>query len=66
MGEAASREEEDVGDKSDRLKGQAKETAGKASGDPYLEGEGRRDQAKGNLKASANRASDALRKLFKR
>ncbi len=55
-----------MGDKSDRLKGQAKEATGKASGDPYLEEEGRRDQAKGNLKASANRASDALRKLFKR
>ncbi len=55
-----------MSDKTDRLKGHAKEKTGQATGDPYLAQEGRRDQAKGNLKASANRASDALRKLFKR
>jgi uncharacterized protein YjbJ (UPF0337 family) len=55
-----------VGDKTDRLKGKAKETAGEATRDPYLAQEGRRDQAKGNLKASGKRASDAFRSLFRR
>ena len=55
-----------MGDKTDRLKGQAKEKTGQAAGDPYLAQEGRRDQAKGNLKASGKRAADAVRALFKR
>ena len=55
-----------MGDKTDRLKGQAKETAGEASGDPNLAGEGRRDQARGNIKASGKKAMDAVRKLFNR
>jgi uncharacterized protein YjbJ (UPF0337 family) len=52
-----------VGDKSDRLKGHAKEKAGQASGDPRLAREGRTDQAKGDLKKSAEKAKDAVKKL---
>ncbi len=55
-----------MGEKTQRLKGQAKEKTGEATGDPYLADEGRRDQAKGNLKASGKRAADAVRALFKR
>ena len=55
-----------MGDKTDRAKGHAKEKAGVAAGDPYLADEGRRDQAKGNLKASGKRAVDSVRALFKR
>lgn len=55
-----------MGEKTDRLTGQVKEGPGKASGDPYLAQEGRRDQAKGNLKASGKRAADAFRSLFRR
>ena len=52
-----------VGDKTDRVKGQAKEKTGQATGDPTLAGEGRRDQAKGDLKASGKKAKSALKKL---
>ena len=55
-----------MSDKTDRLKGQAKETTGQVAGDPDLAQEGRRDQAKGSLKASGKRAVDAVRALFKR
>ena len=52
-----------MGDKTDRLKGQAKEKAGQASNDPQLAQEGRRDQAKGNLKNAGEKAKDAVKKL---
>ena len=55
-----------LSDRTDRLKGQAKETTGQVAGDPDLAQEGRRDQAKGSLKASGKRAVDAVRALFKR
>ena len=55
-----------MGEKKDRFTGQAKETTGKAAGDPNLAQEGRRDQAKGNLKASGKRAVASVRSLFKR
>ena len=42
-----------MGDKTDRLRGQAKETAGQGTGDPKLAQEGRRDQAKGTLTISS-------------
>ena len=52
-----------MGDKTDKLKGQAKEKAGQASDDPKLEQEGRRDQAKGDLKNAGEKAKDAIKKL---
>ena len=52
-----------MGDKTDRLKGQAKEKAGQATDDPKLAQEGRRDQAKGNLKNAGEKAKDAIKKL---
>ncbi len=52
-----------MGDKTDRLKGQAKEATGKATDDERLAGEGRRDQMKGDAKQSAEKAKDALKKL---
>jgi uncharacterized protein YjbJ (UPF0337 family) len=52
-----------MGDKTDRAKGQAKEKTGQMTGDPKLAREGRRDQIKGDLKASGEKAKDALKKL---
>ena len=51
-----------MGDKMDRASGQAKEKAGKATGNPNLEQKGRDEQSKGNLKSSAKKAKDALKK----
>ena len=52
-----------MGDKADRLKGQAKEKTGQATDDRKLAQEGRRDQAKGDLKGAGGKAKDALKKL---
>ena len=52
-----------MGDKTDRVKGHAKEKAGQATDDPRLAQEGRRDQAKGNLKNAGEKAKDAVKKL---
>ena len=52
-----------MGDKTDRLKGHAKEKTAQAKGDPNLAREGRRDQIKGDVKASGEKAKDALKKL---
>jgi uncharacterized protein YjbJ (UPF0337 family) len=52
-----------MGDKTDRLKGQSKEKVGQATDDPKLAQEGRRDQAKGNLKTAGEKAKDAIKKL---
>jgi uncharacterized protein YjbJ (UPF0337 family) len=47
--------------KSQELKGQFKETAGRATGDPALEAEGRSDQTKANLKQAVEKVKDAFR-----
>ena len=39
-----------MGEKIDQMKGAAKEKAGQLKDDPELEAEGKRDQAKGDLK----------------
>ncbi len=52
-----------MGDKTDRMKGQAKEKTGQATDDPKLAQEGRNDQAKGNLKSAGKKAKDAFKKL---
>jgi uncharacterized protein YjbJ (UPF0337 family) len=57
------KEDVKMGDKTQRLKGQIKEKAGIAKGDPMLQDKGRRDQVKGNLKKSGEKVKDAAKKL---
>ena len=52
-----------MGNKSDRAKGKAKEAAAQVTRDRGLAEEGRRDQIKGDVKASGKKAKDAIRKL---
>jgi uncharacterized protein YjbJ (UPF0337 family) len=40
-------------------RGRAKQEAGRAAGDPYLEGEGRADRASGGAKQVGEQAKDA-------
>ena len=47
--------------KAQELKGQVKEATGRAGGDPQLEGEGRADQTKANLKQAGEKVKDAFR-----
>ena len=51
-----------MGDKTDRVTGQVKEAAGKATGDPALEQQGRNEQTKGNVKKAAEGVKDAVKK----
>ena len=43
-------------------KGKVKKDTGKALDDPYMEGEGKADQVKGNLKQSGEKVKDAFKK----
>ncbi|MGW0698958.1 CsbD family protein [Streptomyces sp. NPDC002867] len=45
----------------DRLKGKAKETVGKATGNERMEAEGRTDQAKGHAKKAVGDTKDRAR-----
>ena len=47
--------------KAQELKGQVKEATGRATGEPRLEGEGRADQTKANLKQAVEKVKDAFR-----
>ena len=49
-------------DKAQVAKGHVKEAAGKASGDPALEAEGKGDKVAGNLKQAGEKLKDAVRK----
>jgi uncharacterized protein YjbJ (UPF0337 family) len=49
-------------DKAQVAKGKVKKGAGQAIDDPYLEGEGRADQVKGNLKQAGEKVKDAFKK----
>jgi uncharacterized protein YjbJ (UPF0337 family) len=49
-------------DKVQAAKGKAKKNAGRAMGDPYLEGEGKKDQVAGNVKQAGEKIKDAVRK----
>lgn len=52
-----------------QTKGRGKEEAGRQTGDPYLEGEGKTDRIKGGVKQVGERAKDAakdVRKTFDR
>jgi uncharacterized protein YjbJ (UPF0337 family) len=51
-----------VGDKTDRLTGKMKEKTGKAVNDPGLAQQGRDEQAKGDIKQSAKKAKEAVKK----
>ena len=50
--------------KVEELKGKGKEGAGEATGDEELKGEGRTDQAKGNLKQAGEKVKDAAKGAF--
>ena len=49
-------------DKAQAAKGRIKKEAGKALDDPYLEGEGKADQVKGNMKQAGEKVKDAFKK----
>lgn len=49
-------------DKAQAAKGKVKKVAGKVTGDRVLEGEGKADQVKGNLKQAGEKVKDAGKK----
>jgi uncharacterized protein YjbJ (UPF0337 family) len=51
-----------IDNKSDKLKGKAKETAGTVNGDEELRAEGKKDQSKGDLKQAGEKVKDAFKK----
>lgn len=51
-----------MGDKTDRVTGKVKETAGKATGDRKLAREGRNEQEKGHLKSAAKNVKEGVKK----
>ena len=51
-----------MGDKTDRTKGKAKETVGRATGNRDLKRRGRLDQEKGHLKKAGEGLKDAVKK----
>jgi uncharacterized protein YjbJ (UPF0337 family) len=50
-----------VSNKAEEVKGQTKETVGKATDDEELETEGRADQTKGNLKQAGEKIKDVFK-----
>jgi uncharacterized protein YjbJ (UPF0337 family) len=52
-----------MGDKTDRVTGKVKQKTGEAVGDDKLAASGRREQVKGNVKASGKKLKDAGKKL---
>jgi uncharacterized protein YjbJ (UPF0337 family) len=53
--------EDKAKNKAEELKGQGKETTGKATGNEELEAEGKVDQASGNLKQAGEKVKDAFK-----
>ncbi|MFC9972517.1 CsbD family protein [Spirillospora sp. NPDC127200] len=49
--------------KAQKTKGRGKEEAGRQTGDPYLESEGRRDRAAGSTKQAGEKAKDAAKEV---
>ena len=49
-------------DKAEAAKGKVKKGAGKALGDPVLEGKGKAEQVKGDLKQAGEKVKDAAKK----
>jgi len=58
----AGRRNQDMGENIDQMKGTAKEKAGQLTDDPDLEAEGKRDQAKGDLKEGVDNAADKIKR----
>ena len=54
--------EDKAAHKATEIKGDVKETLGKATGDREMEAEGQGDQAKGNLKQAGDKVKDAFKK----
>ena len=50
-----------ISNKTEELKGQGKEAAGKATDDKELEAEGHGDQAKGNVKQAGEKVKDVFK-----
>jgi len=48
--------------KAEAAEGRVKKGAGKALGDPVLEGKGKAKQAKGNLRQAGQKVKDAVKK----
>ncbi len=48
--------------KAEELKGDVKESAGRATGDRGLEAEGRKDQSKASLKQAGEKVKDAIKR----
>ena len=53
--------EDKISNKIDELAGKGKEAAGRATGNPDLEAEGKGEQARSNLKQAAEKVKDAFR-----
>ena len=53
-----------IDNKSEEMKGQVKEGAGRATDDPDLEAEGRADQASGSVKQAGEKVKDAAKSVF--
>jgi uncharacterized protein YjbJ (UPF0337 family) len=53
--------EDKAKNKAEELKGQGKETTGKAVGNESLEAEGKVDKASGNLKQAGEKVKDAFK-----
>jgi uncharacterized protein YjbJ (UPF0337 family) len=51
-----------MGEKIDHMKGAAKEKTGQLKDDPDLEAEGKRDQAKGDLKEGVDNAAEKVKR----
>ncbi|MFD0900148.1 CsbD family protein [Actinomadura sediminis] len=49
--------------KTQRAKGRAKENAGRESGDPSMEAEGRKDRVSGGAKQAGEKAKEAFREV---
>ena len=49
-------------DKTEAAKGKVKKGTGKAIDDPYLEGKGKTEEVKGNLKQAGEKVKDAFKK----
>ena len=54
-----------ISNKTEDLKGQGKEAAGKATNDPELEGEGKGDQASASIKDGVEKVKDVKDGLTK-
>ena len=55
-----------ISNKTEELKGKAKETTGKVTGNEELEAEGKVDQGKSGVKQAGENVKDAAKDVFKR